>query len=131
MSEYPSEMSEISSVQEASTLVRIIGTIRDGSVKGAITHASRKLGWLYSRTKDIWYANAKIRIRSDEMDQLRDVANRVAKESAVNAVVALRRRLAATDAGMDREAAAALDHALRLLGEPVRTVDVPEGEGEG
>lgn len=41
-----------------------------GSVKARIRHASRKLGWIHSRTKDTWYADPRIALRAEE---LRDV----------------------------------------------------------
>jgi len=41
-----------------------------GSVKARIRHASRKLGWSHSRTKDAWYADPRIALRAEE---LRDV----------------------------------------------------------
>lgn len=41
-----------------------------GSVKARIRHASRKLGWSHSRTKDTWYADPRIAMRAEE---LRDV----------------------------------------------------------
>lgn len=41
-----------------------------GSVKARIRHASRKLGWSHSRTKDTWYADPRIALRAEE---LRDV----------------------------------------------------------
>jgi len=41
-----------------------------GSVKARIRHASRKLGWSHSRTKDAWYGDPRIALRAEE---LRDV----------------------------------------------------------
>jgi len=35
-----------------------------GSVKARIRHASRKLGWSHSRTKDTWYADPRIALRA-------------------------------------------------------------------
>lgn len=42
------------------------------SSKAAIGRAARVLRWSYSRTKDVWYGDAK-RIRSEEMDALRSI----------------------------------------------------------
>jgi hypothetical protein len=38
-----------------------------GSVKARIRHASRRLGWTHSRTKDAWYAHPRIAISADEI----------------------------------------------------------------
>lgn len=43
------------------------------SVAERIRHASRKLGWTYSRTKEIWYRNART-IQYDEMQKAKEVA---------------------------------------------------------
>ena len=119
----------MSAVQEASDLIKFIGASRKGPINILIDHAARCLRWKRSRAQHVWYKNAR-RIDAQEIDQLRNIANRVAKERAVKAVVELRQSLASAGAGMDRQAADVLDHALRLLGEPVRAVDVPEETGE-
>jgi predicted alpha/beta-hydrolase family hydrolase len=115
MSEFPSEFSKMSSVTEAMLLVRSIGTSREGPIKTRIAYASRRLGWLYSRTKNVWYSNAR-RIDAAEIDQLRKVALGAERERAVSAVVALRAQLAETNPHLHGEAVDALDTALRSLG---------------
>src|SRR6266852_4093006 len=111
MSENASEFSKMSSVTEASILVRSIGTSRKGPIKTAIAYASRRLGWSYSRTKNIWYSNAR-RIDSKEMDKLRDETERAERERAIAAVVALRQQLADTNPKLYGETVDALDTAL-------------------
>lgn len=39
-------------------------------VKERIRHASRELGWSYSRTRDVWYADERVSIKPRE---LRDI----------------------------------------------------------
>lgn len=38
-----------------------------GSVKSRIASAARALGWSVSRTKDVWYADPRVSIDSDEL----------------------------------------------------------------
>ena len=38
-----------------------------GSVSGRIRDAARSLGWSYTRTKDIWYADPRVAVRPVEM----------------------------------------------------------------
>jgi len=61
------------SIAEASSFVRRVAEPRpDGdSVKAAILRASRRLQWTFTRTKDIWYCDPRIRISAAESDQLR------------------------------------------------------------
>ncbi len=47
------------------------------SVAERIRHASRKLGWSYSRTRDVWYENARA-IRYEEMKRAEEVAGLLA-----------------------------------------------------
>lgn len=127
MSESKFENSKMSSVSEASSLVRQVAGPRDAgeSVKAVILRASRCLGFGYSRTKDIWYENAR-RIDAREMDALRARAARVDRDRAVQTVVGLRSRLAATDPHRNGEVIAALDRALSAMGNEVCTLAVRE-----
>jgi|SRR5882672_147411 len=125
MSEIQSKNVEMSSISEARDLVRIIGTSREGSVKGAITYAARRLGWAYSRTKNIWYNDAK-RIDAHEIDRLREVEREVARERAIASMVVLRREVACAAPAVRDAAAAALDTVSRALGGAFH----PEGENE-
>lgn len=78
MSQGASEMSEkadreirMSSTEYVQTALQSrIAPPSIGSVKARIRHASRKLGWSHSRTKDTWYADPRIALRAEE---LRDV----------------------------------------------------------
>lgn len=60
------------SLGEASDLVRRVAEPRrvGDSVKSAISRAANKLGFRFTRTRDIWYRRAR-RIDAEEMDALR------------------------------------------------------------
>lgn len=75
MSENPSEDQEMHSVCEASNLLqkRIAPPSVAASVSARIRHAARRLGWSYSRTKNVWYREAKT-IHSHEMDRVEEIA---------------------------------------------------------
>jgi hypothetical protein len=120
MSEIRSEFSEMSSVTEASALVRHVAEPRQASdsVKAAINRAARCLGWSHSRTKDIWYGDAR-RIDAAEMDRLREVAARAEADLAISRIVALRESLTATDADFHRETIDLLGAALERMGRSV------------
>jgi hypothetical protein len=125
-SEKSSELSAMSSVNEASALVqRVAGPLEAGGIKAAIGRAARRLGFRYSRTKDIWYGDAR-RIDASEIDRLREEAARVEAEQAVSNVLALRDSLAATDPQRHREAIGALDIALGAMGAAVDPVELRE-----
>lgn len=66
-----------SSIDEAQMLVRRCAEPRPTGdlVKAAIHRASRQLNWPFSRTREIWYGNAR-RIDAQEMDRLRQAAPR-------------------------------------------------------
>ena len=124
-----SENSDMSSVAEARELVQRVAEPRGASIKASIARAARRLEWSYSRTRDVWYGDAR-RINSHEMDRLREEAERVEIRMHIGNLVALRQRLAATDAQFHRQTIAALDDALRGLGAQVGTVDVRDGSQE-
>lgn len=101
----------MSSVSEASLLLRRAAEPRGigDSVKSAIRRAANKIGFTYSRAKDIWYANAR-RIDADEMDALRREAK---KQAATYDRIA--HAMASTDADFYREDIAALVYAARAI----------------
>jgi hypothetical protein len=114
-SEFPSEKSEMLLPREASVLVRRVAeprTVGD-SVKSAISRAARRLGWQFSRTKDIWYANAR-RIDAAELDALRRANAEI--EEAAGRLLALRDALIAKDPAFHCDDVRALERALRGMG---------------
>src|SRR4051812_17472473 len=73
LAEKPSAKAEnVSAKAEAKRLVQLAAEPRQigDSIKGQIQRASRALKWSSSRTKDVWYGDAK-RITVAEMDALR------------------------------------------------------------
>lgn len=115
MSEFSSERSEMSSVAEASLLVRKVAEPRPvgDKVKSAIRRAAQRLGWPFSRTKDIWYEDAR-RIDAHEMDALRGLAERYANIAAT---------LRYQDEDFHRTQADALEYFANRLGGVDRTGD--------
>lgn len=68
MSEKSEKASEMSCVEFTQYALRErIAPPALGSVKARIGHASRRLGWGYSRVKDCWYADPRISISADEI----------------------------------------------------------------
>lgn len=120
MSEIQSGGAEMSSVAEASALLRRVAGPRGAgdSVKALIRRTARRLQWGPSRVKDVWYQDAR-RIEAYEMDRLRAEAARADIENAVRSVVGLRERLAATDPDFHKPTIDALDSALRAMGADV------------
>lgn len=125
----------MSALAEASALVRDVAEPRPvgDSVKAAIVRAARRLGFTFTRTKDIWYGDAR-RIDSGEMDALRRAkAERRQSEArgearaAVGRLLALREMLARRDPHFHREDIAALERALRAMGSDVGSRDVGDG----
>ncbi len=117
----------MSALSEASNLVQRVAGPREvsDSIKKAIGRAAERLGFGYSRTKDIWYLDART-IHAHEMDRLRAEAARVEIEAAIAAVLALRQGLAKTDPVLHGQAIDALDSALCSLGAPVGAVGLRE-----
>ncbi|SFK16742.1 hypothetical protein [Methylocapsa palsarum] len=79
-----SEVRKLNAIEEASALVRAVAEPcpPGDSVKAAIVRARRRLGWSYSRTRAVWYADLRIRLAAYELDDLRAkaLAPRVEKE---------------------------------------------------
>lgn len=75
MSEKTSEKSEMSTVEFCQRALREeIAPPSVGSVLSRIRHASRRLGWSYSRTKDAWYADSRISIKPEELFRVEAVS---------------------------------------------------------
>jgi hypothetical protein len=112
-----SENAAMSSVAEASELLRHVAGPReaDDSVKALVRRASHRLRWSFSRTRDIWYRNAR-RIDAAEMDKLRAEARRVEIEIMRARLLVLRNSLASTDPQFHCETIDALERALRDMG---------------
>jgi hypothetical protein len=82
-----------SSIDEAKILVRRCAEPRPAGdqVKAAIRRASQGLGIPFSRTRDIWYGDAR-RIDAEEMDRLRRGAEKAELAQAVAAIEFLKNK---------------------------------------
>jgi hypothetical protein len=70
-SDFRVEISEMSSVEFVQLALRErVAPPSLGSVKARVRHASRRLGWSPSRTKDCWYADPRISISADEIKKI-------------------------------------------------------------
>jgi hypothetical protein len=85
-----------SSIDEAKILVRRCAEPRPAGdqVKAAVRRASQRLGIPFSRVRDIWYGEAR-RIDADEMDKLRQEADKAELARAVAAIEFLKNKAAA------------------------------------
>lgn len=124
----PSELSDRSSAfsdtsSEISDAMRIVHLAAEprppaDSAKAAIGRAARNLGWSYTRTRDVWYGDAR-RITVAEMDQLRALEQvrdhvELSRERQRHAeqLAALRGRLAVRDGDFHRADIEAIDWLL-------------------
>jgi len=106
-----------SSIDEAQTLVRRCAEPRPAgdTVKGAVRRASQRLGIPFTRTRDIWYGDAK-RIDAQEMDRLRSEAENVELAHAIAGIEVLRNRMLASRTPASLQVVDCLNAALRSLG---------------
>jgi hypothetical protein len=121
-SENPSSGSEI---EEARNLVRSCAEPRPvgDSVKVAIDRAADRLGFTYSRTKDIWYGDAR-RIDAREMDILRRGAAITEIDQGIAGLELLRARLSEVPSAAASQAIDGIDAVLRVLSNRPHRVDV-------
>jgi hypothetical protein len=106
-----------SSIEEAKVLVRECAKpcpVED-NVKAAILRASRRLGFAFSRTREIWYGTAR-RIDAEEMDRPRKEADDIEIACAVAEIKMLRNRMLVLETPDSREVVAGIDAALGALG---------------
>jgi len=116
--------SNASSIEEAQALIRQCAEPRPAGdqVKAAVRRASRRLDLPFSRTRDIWYGDAR-RIEAREMDRLRQEASRTELTNAIASIETLRKQMLASRSDAARQVVAGLDAALCALGRKV-------GQGE-
>lgn len=106
MSDRASAFSDNSSeISDAMRIVHFAAEPRPpaDSAKAAIRRACQRLGWTYTRTRDVWYGDAR-RITVAEMDQLRALeqerdhaANRAEQRRHLQQLHALRAKLQFND----------------------------------
>src|SRR3984957_13557912 len=102
-----------SSIDEAQTLVRRCAEPRPAGdqVKAAIRRASQRLEIPFSRTRDIWYGDAR-RIDAEEMDRLRHGAEKAELAQAVAAIGFLRNKILASPSSASHQMISNLQAAL-------------------
>lgn len=76
MSENLLEKSEMSSVEFASNALKrhVAPNGSAENVKDRIRLAARRLGWSFTRTKDVWYADPRVSISAEELRVIEDKA---------------------------------------------------------
>jgi hypothetical protein len=84
-------------------------------VKAAVRRASRRLGLPFTRTRDLWYGDAR-RIDAAEMDRLRRGAENVEFAQAIAGIEVLRNRMLESNLPASSQVFAALTAALSALG---------------
>ena len=78
MSEKTSEKSEMTTATFCQQALQIeIAPKSIGSVQTRIATAARHLGWSYTRTKDVWYADPRISIKPKELFRVEAVSGLV------------------------------------------------------
>lgn len=105
--------SYVSSIDEAQTLVRRCAEPRPAGdlTKAAIRRASQRLEIPYSRTRGIWYGEAK-RIDAEEMDRLRRGAEKAELAQATAAIEFITNKALASPSSASHQMIANLHAAL-------------------
>jgi hypothetical protein len=99
MSEISHKASEMqaTSLDEASNLLRKVAGQRHAgeSLKAVFRRLNRKLkGWSDNRIRDVWHCDPRVKIRADEVDQLRRLAEPRGKAEAIHEIDELRATVA-------------------------------------
>lgn len=88
---------------EAARLIREVAPARDGeNVKSRITTAANRLRWKWSRARSVWHADGRLRIRAEELDQLRQHTAKAEMKAASNDLQELRDTVARLMGRLDR-----------------------------
>ena len=88
---------------EAARLIREVAPARDGeNVKSRITTAAHRLRWKWSRARSVWHADGRLRIRAEELDQLRQHTAKAEMRAANNELQELRDTVARLMGRLDR-----------------------------
>ncbi|GEM_PF-2612595 len=121
MGEFRSEDSKLSSLVEMQSLVHQTAdfTAASGNWKDRVQAAARALGFGWSRTKDLYYQDAR-RIAAEEMDHAREVVQRLREErerrEAAEHVAWLHRTIQSLRASGEELDGGSLDALERLAG---------------
>ena len=99
--------------KEVSRLLRQIAG-QQRSVKEAIRYAANYTKFTFSRTRSLWYEDA--RVRAEEADTIRHAARKAEIERERISLLALRNRLATIDFEFHRPTIEAIDRSITALG---------------
>jgi len=82
--------SAMSALAESQSLIRRVAEPcpAGDSVKAAIGRAARRLRWSYTRARAFWYADDRIKVSADEINQLRTAAKQQAAGTVNHEVLA-------------------------------------------
>lgn len=109
---------------EAARLIREVAPARDGeNVKSRITTAANRLRWKWSRAKAVWHADGRVRIRVEELDQLRKHTAKAEMKAASNELQELRAQMARMAERLDRIDAGFYGPQADALRDQVRRMD--------
>lgn len=134
-SEFSNKASEMrtATIDEAAQLLRTIAGNRraDESLKAVFNRLRRQLtDWSDNRIRDVWHRDQRVRVRAEEVEQLRALALRRDRRAADNELQELRtqveqmqRRLERIDPTFHSETIAALGHQRREMGGSSRAPD--------
>ena len=120
-----SNSSYASSIDEAQTLVRRCAEPRPAGdiVKAAIRRASQRLEMPFSRTRNIWYGDAR-RIDAEEMDRLRRGAEKAELAQAIAAIEFITNKALTSPSSASHQIISSLHAALRAFS-PTRPESSP------
>jgi hypothetical protein len=125
LSEEKKIMGRQATLSEAAELLRVIAGEREAgeSIKGVFRRLTRRLkGWSDSRVRDVWHQDERVRIRAEELEQLRAVAGAKRAEGKNDLqelrdrISRLERLLEASDAPFHSETLTVLRDQKRQMG---------------
>lgn len=107
----------MSSVEFASAMLReeVAPLGSAANVKARIGLAARRLGWSFSRTKDVWYGDERIRLSCDQMRDIEEATGVRYGRTEINQIDALVSRADALLEGSDPDFHRPFVAALRAL----------------
>jgi hypothetical protein len=110
---------EMSALVEASSLVRRVAEPcpAGDSVKAAMLRSARKLRWNYTRVRAFWYADDRVKVTGDELNELRAAAQTTeAKDEVLARLESVEQMLRALASRMPQDADFYGSHADTLRG---------------
>lgn len=105
MSEKQLEKSEMSTLVFASTTMKnVLAPRAEGhNIQDRIRVAARKLGWSYSRAKDVWYADPRVSIDGEELLRVEETSGVTYGRAELRSINDIIRRAEALLANQDED----------------------------